>query len=72
MFNTHINSLRSLRLGLVLVFTLLMAATSLAEDVINIEAMGQTINKETTWENCSVNIIGNGTVTFSRRIYIEG
>jgi hypothetical protein len=71
-FNTHINSLRSLRLGLVLVFTLLMAATSLAEDVINIEAMGQTINKETTWENCSVNIIGNGTVTFSRRIYIEG
>ena len=72
MFNTHINSLRSLRLGLVLVFTLLMAATSLAEDVINIEAMGQTINKETTWENCSVNIIGNGTVTFSRRIYIRG
>lgn len=72
MFNTHINSLRSLHLGLVLVFTLLMAATSLAEDVINIEAMGQTINKETTWENCSVNIIGNGTVTFSRRIYIRG
>ncbi|MBQ7079980.1 MAG: T9SS type A sorting domain-containing protein [Fibrobacter sp.] len=67
-----IHSLRSLRLGLVLVFTLLMAATSLAEDVINIEAMGQTINKETTWENCSVNIIGNGTVTFSRRIYIRG
>ena len=65
-------SLRSLRLGLVLVFTLLMAATSWAEDVINIEAMGQTINKETTWENCSVNIIGNGTVTFSRRIYIRG
>lgn len=67
-----IHSLRSLRLGLALVFTLLMAATSLAEDVINIEAMGQTINKETTWENCSVNIIGNGTVTFSRRIYIRG
>ena len=67
-----IHSLRSLRLGLVLIFTLLMAATSLAEDVINIEAMGQTINKETTWENCSVNIIGNGTVTFSRRIYIRG
>ena len=67
-----IHSLRSLRLGLALIFTLLMAATSLAEDVINIEAMGQTINKETTWENCSVNIIGNGTVTFSRRIYIRG
>ena len=72
MTNHLIHSLRSLRLGLVLVFTLLMAATSLAEDVINIEAMGQTINKETTWENCSVNIIGNGTVTFSRRIYIRG
>ena len=67
-----IYSFRSLRLGLVFLFTLLMAATSLAEDVINIEAMGQTINKETTWENCSVNIIGNGTVTFSRRIYIRG
>ena len=72
MTNHLIHSLRSLRLGLVLVFTLLMAATSLAEDVVNIEAMGQTINKETTWENCSVNIIGNGTVTFSRRIYIRG
>ena len=72
MFSHHNHSLHSLRLGLVLVFTLLMAATSLAEDVINIEAMGQTINKETTWENCSVNIIGNGTVTFSRRIYIRG
>ena len=45
--------------------------TACAYDV-NIEATGQNISDDTTWENCTVNITGSGTVTFYKRITISG
>jgi len=62
--------LRRLFVALVVLLTL-TAQTAWAVDV-NIEATGQNINDATTWENCTVNITGSGTVTFSNRITISG
>ena len=50
-----------------------VAITASAEgNTINIEANGQTISDTTTWTDCTVNITGSGTVTFSNRITISG
>lgn len=60
--------------AMMLLTTLLLtmtAQTAWADDM-NIVATGQTISDETTWQNCTVNITGNGTVYFSKRINISG
>ena len=49
-----------------------MLSTAWADEIITIVADGQTISDVTTWENCTVNITGDGTVTFGSRIYING
>ena len=49
-----------------------MLSTAWADEIITIVADGQTISDATTWENCTVNITGDGTVTFGSRIYING
>ena len=49
----------------------LTAQTAWADDV-NIEATGQTVSDATTWTDCTVNITGSSTVTFSERITISG
>ncbi len=60
--------------SLLLTFLLLlsMLSTAWADEIITIVADGQTISDATTWENCTVNITGDGTVTFGSRIYING
>ena len=49
----------------------LTAQTAWAAELI-IKAEGQTVSDATTWEDCTVNITGSGTVTFSKRIVISG
>ncbi len=39
---------------------------------VEIEATNQSISDATTWESCTVNITGSGTVTYSKRITITG
>ncbi len=51
---------------------LTMTAQTAWADDMNIVATGQTISDETTWQNCTVNITGSGTVYFSKRINISG
>lgn len=60
--------------SLLLTFLLLlsMLSTAWADEIITIVADGQTISDATTWTDCTVNITGNGTVTFSKRITISG
>ena len=55
-----------------LVILLTMAAQTAWADDVNITADGSTISTATTWTNCTVNITGSGTVTFSNRITISG
>lgn len=61
----------SKRAAMMLLLMMLTTATAWADNV-NIEATGQTISDETTWQNCTVNITGSGTVYFSKRINISG
>ncbi len=54
------------------VFEDIAITASAVGNTINIEANGQTISDTTTWTDCTVNITGSGTVTFSNRISISG
>lgn len=60
------------RLFVALMVLLTMTSQTAWADDVNIEATGQTISDDTTWENCTVNFTGSGTVTFSKRISISG
>ena len=60
------------RLFVALVALLTMTAQTAWADDVNIEATGQNISDDTTWENCTVNVTGSGTVTFYKRITISG
>ncbi|MBR7154994.1 MAG: hypothetical protein IKD12_06815, partial [Paludibacteraceae bacterium] len=62
--------MKSFKFLAMLLFTALVSSAWATE--ITIEANGQTISDATTWENCTVNITGDGTVTFGSRIYING
>lgn len=62
--------MKNLKFLAMLLFAALASSAWAAE--ITIEANGQTISDATTWENCTVNITGDGTVTFGSRIYING
>ena len=62
---------QQLRQIVMLLLMMLTTVTAWADDV-NIEATGQNISDDTTWENCTVNVTGSGTVTFSNRITISG
>lgn len=62
--------MKSFKLFAMLLFTALVSSAWATE--ITIEANGQTISDATIWENCTVNITGDGTVTFDSRIYING
>ena len=62
--------MKNLKFLAMLLFTALVSSAWATE--ITIEANGQTISDATTWENCTVNITGDGTVTFGSRIYING
>ena len=60
------------RLFVALMVLLTMTSQTAWADDVNIEATGQTISDDTTWENCTVNFTGSGTVTFYKRITISG
>ena len=60
------------RLFVALVVLLTMTVQTAWADDVNIETTGQTISDETTWTDCTVNVTGSGTVTFSNRITISG
>ncbi|SHL84050.1 YDG domain-containing protein, partial [Fibrobacter sp. UWH4] len=62
--------MKSFKFLAMLLFTALVSSAWATE--ITIEANGQTISDAATWENCTVNITGDGTVTFGSRIYING
>lgn len=62
--------MKSFKFLAMLLFTALVSNAWATE--ITIEANGQTISDATIWENCTVNITGDGTVTFGSRIYING
>ena len=60
------------RLFVALVVLLTMTVQTAWADDVNIETTGQTISDATTWTDCTVNVTGSGTVTFSNRITISG
>ena len=59
------------RVTVALAMLIMTAASAWAGEVI-IEAENQTISDATTWNDCTVNIAGSGTVTYSKRIIISG
>lgn len=62
--------MKKLKFLAMLLFAALASSAWAAE--ITIEANGQTISDATTWTDCTVNITGSGTVTYSKRIVISG
>ena len=62
--------MKNLKFLAMLLFAALASSVWAAE--ITIEANGQAISDTTTWTDCTVNITGGGTVTYSKRIVISG
>lgn len=62
--------MKNLKFLVMLLFAALASSAWAAE--ITIEANGQAISDTTTWTDCTVNITGSGTVTYSKRIVISG
>ena len=62
--------MKNLKFLAMLLFAALASSAWAAE--ITIEAYGQAISDSTTWTDCTVNITGSGTVTYSKRIVISG
>ena len=62
--------MKNLKFLAMLLFAVLASSAWAAE--ITIEANGQAISDTTTWTDCTVNITGSGTVTYSKRIVISG
>ena len=51
---------------------LFTAFTASAQTTVTITAYGSTVSDATTWTNCTVNITGSETITYSERIIISG
>lgn len=49
-----------------------MAVDARAENEVTVTANGSTVSEATTWENCTVNVTGSGTITYSDRITVSG